>query len=324
MKGRLITGIALAVLLMACGDAPMVTGPSPVASPTQPIDPPAPVEIRNDVEPDLWSIKGSSGFALAQYDDSHIRAFIENLIRQGYDCVRVCGETTYWGFAYLPAGPDLEGAAEDVRKLLRVTAEYAGFSVLLVPTCTIRDHRDFATIRGWTQRVADIVIEKDYKHVFFEAVNEYWHPASNVRGKDAKVADLIRILRSTGRLVGTDDNIVPGSVVYNPALRRVVDFPSVHPWRNPDPTRREIKRIVDKNGGLVVFSETTAYATQEEVDTFGLLGKGTVALRGGGTEGDRRRVIREYKEACESVPGCIWFAHSIEGLHCENTEMWLP
>jgi hypothetical protein len=175
---------------------------------------------------------------------------------------------------------------------------------------------------SFTERVADVVIEKDYKHVVFEAVNEHWHPASRVRS-DAKVLELIRILQRTNRPVGTDDNVHPGSQSYNPALRGAVDFISVHPWRNPDPSRAEIARIVRKNGGLVVFSETTSYVTEEELSWFDLPNC-NLAGCGETKTSERKAQIRAYKEACDSVPGCVWTYHSVTGLHNQSQLRFIP
>ncbi len=321
--------LAAILALFACQDDNCnPSGPSPTPPNTTTSAPPA-KPPRVDIPPAIDDLKIYSAFALALRDEATIRAIVADAMSKGWNTCRVCGEVEGWpGMAsmalgspllasYLPKGPrvDTPAALENVHRILDVTARIPGASVLLVPVCTMKENgRTFAEIKDWTRKVGDLAGE--YEHVIIEAVNEHWHPRSSLRA-DTTVLELIKLLQDrSGHQVGTDDNYHRGHLDYNPALRPHVDFLSAHPWRNPDPNRQDIQRMVDKAGGQLVLSETTSYVTPEQMDLYFPNGSGLVT--------SNKKQIKTYGRRCKRTPGCVFTFHSVDGLKCEGPFAWMP
>ncbi|UCD56785.1 MAG: hypothetical protein JSV16_13315 [Candidatus Hydrogenedentota bacterium] len=318
---QLILGLCL--LLFACPTddcqsspaGPTTTTVSTTSTTSVPVKLP-----RADRAPDIASIRIYSAFALPLRDEATITAIVMNARSHGFDTPRVCLELEGWpDERYLPRGPNIEtkAAIENVERVFDVTARIPNTYVLAVPVCTIKENgRSYEKIKWWTRKVAEIVAREDYRHVIWEAVNEHYHPNSSLKN-ERKVIPLIETLqRITGLPAGTDDSVVRGNVIYNPGLRHHVDFLSVHPWRNPDPSGKDIERIVERNGGQVVLSETTSYVTPEQMELYFPNGSGLVTS-------DKEQILR-YGRRCKRQPGCVWSFHSVDGLKCEGPFAWMP
>ena len=316
------------LMLMACGES-WDSGTSPTApnrddGNVEPDTPPIVEPIRNDTEPSFHDVVEFSGFALAQYPESHIRAYVENGLFHGYNTVRVCSETGHWaleGVAYLPSGP-LAGtpeAIEDVKRLLRVTAEYPNLWVELISSCTIK-HLNARDQREWARQVGEIA--KDYNHVFLNAMNEPWQSSLDF----VEVLSLIRVLKDSGRPVGTDWVAEAGAWRFPRAWMRECDWIGVHPRRSPELTLDEIRTVINKNGpGPVLFNETTSYVSDVDKDQFGInVPNGLFYNEGMGTEDERKQMATDYMGLFKHVSRARWGYHMLAGLHCERTDFWMP
>ena len=330
VRVKLTVGAALVLMLMSCGEScdnglgP--TLPPPTGSGVEPEAGGEPVgPIRNDTEPSFYDVVGFSGFSLAQYSESHIRAYVENGMSYGYNTVRVCSETGEWdqsGVAYLPPGPHAgtPEAIEDVKRLLRVTAEYPNLWVELISSCTIKHYFDARTQRKWARQVGEIA--KDYNHVFINAINEPWRSTLDFQ----EVLGLIRELKPYGRPVGTDWHALPGSWKFPRDWMRECDWLGVHPQRSPEPTLEDIRTIVNKNGpGPVLFNETTSYVSDSDIAQYGIgIPNGLFYNKGRGTEFERKQMATNYMELIRLVNRARWYFHMVAGLHCERTDFWMP
>ena len=308
-----------AAAIYACQDA-VITGPSGGGAP-----PPATTSAP-DIQPPRvdapFSFDGAIGFSLfagARASRDEVRSIYSRaqsrLGPRAY--ARVCAEVQSWpggDRSWLPRGvsakPFDESAPAYIQLLrfLDETARIHGAQVLVVPICNLKE--DGTTPRNrekWVRTVASLASE--YEHTALEVVNEWRHENSSI--SEGEIANLLRAARREfNGLIGTDDNAHPGDLTYNPSLRGLVDFPSFHPWRNPDPTLRDLRKFADINGDYVL-SETTAYDGQ-----FGRLG--------GCCTDDRNQIIRYLKD-CQAVAECHPVYHCVGCLGWPETEItWFP
>jgi len=298
---RILAFFALLILAF-CGDGV-------VTAPDIPIVPPPPTQ-----EPDfnagpmfsLTDVHGFSAFALPTQHENIQRMVLRQARRHGYNTARICAETQSWPGGLLPKGRGIEdGALDDLKQTLHILAEEDMYGLIIV-VCTVKEDRTpFRKIESWALNVATAT--RDYHNLALEAVNEYDHPRSSI--DHSEVTYLIRLLkRRSGHLVSTDLSLgwPSGKYRYDGGLGS--DFPDFHPWRTSgnapqDPTPSQIEDIVGQNGGLAVLSETTAYGSASDVETFGwhLV-----------TESQAR--IQRYADSCRPERGCVFFFHSVEGL----------
>jgi hypothetical protein len=122
------------------------------------------------------------------------------------------------------------------------------------------------------------------------------------------VVELLRMARRAGFVTGTDDHMAAGHYVHT--FRRNVDYISFHTFRNPDPTAREIQKILQKNAHPVLFSETTCYT---EVPGY----------KPGLTTMDKGQIIR-LMNIMKDRPGARWFFHSKKTLMTDTLDFWIP
>jgi hypothetical protein len=160
-----------------------------------------------------------------------------------------------------------------------------------------------------------------FTHVIVEAVNEFYHPESSLRGGAGKVNRIIAAIRENGPpglLVTTDDNFGnPDLTIYNRSIN--ADFPDTHPWRvdfrkaapHPRliPTRADFRRMVQNNGGFILVSEPLAFTDGED--------------RGCCTP--HKNEIEQMMRSCKREPGCVIVFHKdVEGLTAEKPFPWMP
>lgn len=326
-----ILGLLIALGIIGC------PSDSCESTPTFPSPPPLVgdedlLPARNDTEPSFYDVLGFSGFALAQYPEDHIRAFVENGLRHDYNTVRVCSETGHWdrysmGFGlgpyvkWLPPGPraGTEAARQDVKKLLAVTAEYPNFWIELISSCTIK-HLSFEQQNEWAGQVARLA--KPWKHVFLNAVNEPQESSLSA----SEVLGLIRTLKTSKRPVGVDSGVGAGSWRFPIDWARECDWIGVHPRRNPDLSLEEIRNVISLNGpGPVLFNETTCFITDDEIEQFGFKMPNSLFYNEGlGSEEERRKSAIRYMNLFKKVSRARWYFHSLAGLHCQRTDFWMP
>lgn len=108
--------------------------------------------------------------------------------------------------------------------------------------------------------------------------------------------------------------------------RDVVDYIAFHTIRNPEPTleRMQEAQAKFKYNKPVLIDETVSWASQENIDRYGLAGKGTIAMEGRGTEDERMwQCVSHLKDIhnVKNQSGLRWrpFFHSIWQI--ESAEM---
>lgn len=269
---------------------------------------------------DLRNLVGVTSFALALRSVDYIRAYIEYVQSYGYNTVIVGSETGGWTKkdhpSWLPQGPKIntKAARKNVKKLLRVAAEYPNLWVQLIVGFTERDdHR--ATIR-WAKFCAKAA--EPYRNVFLRAMNEPY--MSNWTTKE--LIELIDILKKSGRPVGVDQPAEGGYYKYNRELAAHVDYLDMHPKRNPDLNRRELQNIARLNG-WVFLSETTCYLSNENAKRWpSLRGNSLLYLNGNAREKAQRRVVIAYMKRVKRTHKILWGYHSIDGIKTEPPKGW--
>ena len=282
-----------------------------------PYEEPAPPDANVATEPDLYQVVGVSAFALAMRDESYVHGFINYVMSRGYNSIRVLSKTDGWSdnnVQWLPPGPPMGGGAEqNLKRLLRVAAQYPNLWVEVVACATERD--DHRECKAWARKVANIC--KKYKNVYISAMNE--PQMSN--WTNGELNELMSILRKSGRPVGVDQPCEGGHWRFPRDLR--VDFKAMHPRRNPGLNLAELRNVVNLNG-LVLFDETTAYVSDWEADTWHLRNNSLFYLNGNGTEKQRQKAWNEDMEMYRQVRNARWFAHSIATIRCETLDFYLP
>jgi hypothetical protein len=252
--------------------------------------------------------------------------FIDKVMAAGYNTLRVGSETADWNWngkpSYLPQGPPIESkeAKDNLKRLLKVTATYPNLWVQLISSFTIKEG-PMSRQKQWARYVAQK--SKGYKHVFLSAMNEP-HQSSISHGE---IIELLKILKPSGRPVGVDYQAEGGHWRYPREVMGHVDYIDMHPRRNPDLSLGELQNVVGLNG-LTLFSETTAYASDWDIQHWPRFrNHSNIYLDGHGTEKDRQKAAKQYMNRFKQVRRARWFFHSISLIRYGSTwsgDFWLP
>lgn len=303
--------LTILLLLIMVGCVENCDGPTnPNLPPTDPpvVDPPDPPPTHNRGVMFSWNTRGILVFAGTQASEIQIRNLDGRLRSLGWPTptYHVCAETSFWDAqgAPWPAGPDPFDGEENLANLKRFldTTADLGSQVMLDVYCTARDARESVLpserFFSWAQTVGKVASQ--YDHVVIHIANEHWHQGSRLRSLPAMREAKHRLRRHFHGAISSDDNFNPGRIRFD-SLGGLLEWPDAHPWRSPDdPNKREIERMVELNGSIVI-SEPTAYSEEEEF------------YRQTCCTDDRERITR-YMNRCESTSGCVWFYHSTDGL----------
>jgi hypothetical protein len=323
--------VFLLLMLVLCGcpqscENPGGPTPIPPDEDTNGDDIPEDPYMRADTEPDFHRVVGITAFSLATADEGAIRSFVEKILENGYNTLRVGSETADWQWkgipGYLPQGPPIESkeARDNIKRLLKVTATYPNLWIQLISSFTIKEG-PMSRQKSWARVVARL--SEDYKHVFLSAMNEPHQ--SSISHKE--IIELLKILKASGRPVGVDYQAEAGHWRYPRVVMGYTDYVDMHPRRNPDLSLDELRHVVNLNG-LVLFSETTSYASERNIISWPRLGNhSNIYLDGQGTEKDRRRAAKRYMERFRQVRKARWFFHSINTMRYGATwrgDFWLP
>lgn len=334
MKRSLV--FLLPLLLAACTEDCNPNSPTPVPGSSEPTtdgsDIPPDTNMRADTEVDFHQVVGITAFSLPSQTETYIHGFINYVQSYGYNTVRILSKRDGWKHEpkkamtllqilhrWLPPGPPMGGGAEEeLKKVLRIAAQYPNFWVEVVSCATERD--DHKECKAWSRKVANIT--KPFKNVFSNAMNE--PQMSN--WSNHELNELMAILRASGRPVGVDQPAEAGHWRFPRDLR--VDWKGMHPWRNkregvPTLTIQELRNVISLNG-LVLFNETSAYASDWEADNWNLRNNDLFYLNGNGTEKQRQKAAIEDMEMYRSVRDAKWYFHSIATIMCESLDFWLP
>jgi len=320
----------------------------PPPPPPPPLPPPEPPRVDRPVH---WErLKGVTAFALAMRDRKYVRELGHYLRDHGYTWVRVGGQTDGWrgfGVPYLHVGPEA-GSSEWFKGLYEMLDELARIPemwVQLIPSFTHK--QDFGGDRQqaieWHKQLidwnVDVVAEGNFKNVFWEVFNEFVHPlAEHLKDEDA--LGLAGYLRGALAAYGIEQPICVsdhhgGKVNRNhwdaryPYIWRypASDYYALHPPRNVErngillggPTHEEYCEAVDRYNVHVLFDETACWATNKEIEEYGLVGKGTIINNGRGSEEKRWRMIQSERDKMMSTgPSGHYLFHSIWGMECTD------
>jgi hypothetical protein len=246
------------VLFVACplDNCESGAGPSPIPTTTTTVEPePPPLPPRVDVRANLYDVRGCTAFGAAALTEPELTAFIYHGLAGGCNMFRLAGgcnmfrvgaQTDGWAgheALYLAASagpkvftPEWENA---VRRLLDVSSRIPGVYLQLIPTFTHKHQGDKYCMKLTREVVKIQQAGSDddptpYKHIVWEAYNEYRHPIATVTERG--VADILRYLKSSTDLpVGTDSSGGRrGKWVgeYPRSLLPLVDYVAFHPPRN--------------------------------------------------------------------------------------------
>jgi hypothetical protein len=280
------------------------------------VEPPPPVEpVRG--RPFEWApnSRGIVLFAATQsttFDITRLDSRIKSRWSGKNLIYNVCTETTEWERTLWKAadGPDAlsEENIENLKRFLDNTAKLDSL-VWLNIFCTLRDNKGWMdrNFEQYTRIIARIASK--YDHVLLSVANEPYHPNSWFQHRVDRVRQVRDIAREVGFTgpMGADDNIgCPGcSVEYQ--YRSLGFDPVFHPHRNPDPSKRALRRLRDTNG-YAIINEPTAYSSW---------------LEGRCCTSDKNNIIRYMRNAEEL--GIIWFYHGTDNLSWPFGEIeWLP
>ena len=320
-----ILALVLLTAFVACnGDGPPPQPPPTTTTTIPPPPPPPPLNTHFK-----WELaRGFSLFSGARATDSQIRNLYDTYRARWPNLrltARVCGELQSWPFVsedetpdepkWLPRGvtarpfDETAPAYKELKHFLDVAVTIPDAQVLVVPICNLKGDGTKPINRlKWVRSVCRLVgsdrigdpAHAAYPNVAIEVVNEYIHPNSNITTEE--MLELINVCRAEAPAtsIGTDTNINKRRREYDPTLKNVVDYFSYHPWRNPDPTKDDLRAIVRDLIGGTVFSETTAYAHPK----WGRLG--------GCCTSDEGQIVDYARNAEKS--GGVFFFHSVWGL----------
>lgn len=298
--------LVILALCVSCDNSTFSpSAPSPVQPPTEPTIPEPVVRPRVDIEPNLDDYVGLTNFSLTLRDEEFIYGMCDLATSKGYNTLRVGAELAEWGFTYHPKGPEIRDpqALANLRRMLDATARCPGIFVQLMPVFTIKEQHPFSEQKWWLHQVNEVV--KDYRHVYYEVINEYYVHSHYDR---AEVIELLNIARESGKLIGTDDYMAPGHYVHS--FKRFVDYISFHTFRNPDPNVNDLRKLMRKNRHPVILSETTCYSEVYSAEDNSLY------------TNDRQQIL-DLMYASKAA-GTKWLFHSDELLETTSLSMWIP
>ena len=304
----------LVVMMAAC------SRPPPIVPPPPPVEPDPHPRLNTKFS---WHLaRGFSLFAGTRATAPAIRGLYGRFRMEWPNLrltARVCAELQSWPYItpgqtpdeprWLPRGVTARPfnrkapAYKQLKEFLDVAVTIPDAQVLVVAICNLKEDGTKPEKRlQWVRNICELV--GSYPNTAIEIANEYIHPNSSIDVPEMKKLIRACITRAPKTQVGTDTNINRIRRAYDPDLAPLVDFFSYHPWRNPDPTKEELRRIVGDRIGASVFSETTAFADPK----WGNLG--------GCCTRDKGQVI-DHARNVEKAGG-VHFYHMVWGLCWPN------
>ena len=322
--------------LFACENG-SITAPSPppTTPPTTPDPDPFPIGRPEPVypgPPEMGEVLGVISFGVVtplegQTHGEHfqyVKSYCERCLAAGFNTMSIGSEMSSWpgGGSYLRRGPPIYSAQWQANLTRTIEAAGAGGCwVQLVVVLTIKESHHFPALRKYTQRVMDLT--QHYPHIYYEAVNEWYIHSTLSLMQAVRLVDLLK--RSGKSVVLSDSGLRVGRRIL-----AIVTDPAVHPARNPDPTVSQLREAKQLYRPRLLLNETTCYASDAELATYGLWGRGTIAMNGRGTEAQRRDqiliYIRHVKEANNQLDsgGLRFFFHHLAGLEGTTLDWWIP
>lgn len=316
---------------------------------------------RRDQRVNWRRMRGVTAFSLVLQDPEFQWKFVDHVKDAGWNTLRI-GAWPGWDWCdkddkdgkdsdgdgldndydYLPCGPGWESkkALENLEATLEITSRIPEVWVSLIPTLTyksVNKGSQEANIRFFNSqfdRANAIVKKHNYKHVVWEAFNEFVHPLSE-HHKDEDALAVLKHMRINTRLpVGMDHGGGRAGEVwqgrYPYIWRGDVDYVAFHTPRNPEPPLKVMEEAQRKYGYShpVVINETVAWCSDDYLKRYKLKGKGTIAMMGWGSEAQRmNHVLRHLRDIYQvkNSQGIRWIPwyHSVEGIDT-RTLFWIP
>ena len=272
------------------------------------------------------------GYGDAQaFESQYIVRVIREMMTKGFNTGRIGAQTDGWcdNYAfYLPCGPPALTPEweKNLVGMLELTARIPGFQLQLIPTFTHKgDDCGKQCLVALTKEVVRIVKRGKYKHVIWEAFNEFWHPSTYDGDNDSDfwwqkthgnlTSDVLTaVMAELPHPRGTDfpDNHKDGEDwrgnPRDPIGRRaknMMDYMAFHPSRNPEPTVRAYLESMNSWPRTVIFDETVSWISIGEQ---GMVNRNS-ALFTHGTEAEMRKQVTNQQHAlCSAGATCSFHA----------------
>lgn len=340
-----------AAAMYAC-DEMVVTGPSGGGSPPSEPTPVPPSPPRVDQYPTLGL--GTSGFVsfslvevydpvagyetLEGFNRQYIVQVLTHMRALGYDKARVGTQTDGWcgnPAFYLPCGttPYTPEWYENLKGFLELSSRIDGMYIQLIPTLTHKgDSCGKPCLVRLTREVVRIVQEGDFKHIIWEAFNEFSHGITR-KGGNFHTPVLRAVLKELPHPRGTD---LPGNrfddadrwrgnpdhPIFAPVIG-LMDYLAYHPPRNPEPTEKAYRRTIQLSRGKpVLWDETVSWINQAEVTALG--GRRRSGLFTQGTQEEMDQQVRNQRDTICTAGGDYYFHALWLFLYEEHRLDWAP
>lgn len=260
------------------------------------------------------------GYADAKaFESQYIVRVIREMMAKGFNTGRIGAQTDGWcdnSAFYLPCGPAVysEEWETNLKGMLELTSRIPGFYVQLIPTFTHKgDSCGKKCLVELTKRVVKIVQKKGYKHIVWEAFNEFWHPSTR-GGNNLNSGTLSAVMDALPRPRGTDfpDNGKEGDEWRgNPkdsigrTAKNMMDYMAFHPSRNPEPTVRAYLESMNSFSRTVLFDETVSWISIAEQ---GMVNKNSALFTHGTETQMRKQVTDQQHNLCNAGATCSYHA----------------
>ncbi len=238
---------------------------------------------------------------------------------------RTCGELETWPLdvPWLPRGVSAKPydktapAYKELKNFLEAAIRIPRAQVLVVPICNLKENgTSLANVRKWVKTVCELASQ--YPNTAIEVVNEAKHPNSSLEPHVSRLIADCRGASVRQMEIGSDANVNARHLQIikgggSPYEYSGSDFYSYHMWRNPDPTKEELRAFV--RWGLprvTVFSEQTCFD-----DQFGLGSKMDSNGNHKGNCTDSTDQIEDLMRGTEKAGGVANF-HTTWGLGWPN------
>lgn len=267
------------------------------------------------------------------FEAQYVTQVIRYMMERGYNTGRVGAQTDGWWdneAFYLVAGPEPftpEWRAK-LKGFLDLTARIPGFQLQLIPTFTHKGNpKGKKHLVELTKEVVKIVQAKNYKHVVWEAFNEFWHPSTR-DGNNLNSGTLEAVMDALPHPRGTDfpDNGKEGDEWRgNPkdkigrAAKNMMDYMAFHPSRNPEPTVNAYIQSMNSFGRAVVFDETVSWISITEQ---GMVNKNSALFTHGDEKEMRKQVTNQQHALCNAGATCSF--HALWLFSYDHQISWAP
>lgn len=316
---------------------------------TPPAEPP-PAPPRVDVAPmfgthlagftafhDVETYDPALGYeTLAAFNGQYIVRKLIYMRSRGYNLARVGAQTDGWcdnDAFYLLCGttPYTERWYENLRGFLALSSRVEGMWIQLIPTLTHKgDSCGKPCLVRLTKEVVRIAQEGGYKHIIWEAFNEFSHGITRDGGNFHEPV-LRAVLRELPHPRGTD---LPGNRwtgdrwrgnPNHPVFEGVIglmDYVAYHPSRNPEPTEKAYRRTIQLSRGKpVLWDETVSWITELEAGTLGARRRSFLFTQGTQEEMDRQ--VRNQRDTICRAGGSYSF-HALWLFSYDERLDWAP